>query len=181
MPPDYLSYNADEMKAAYQAGKVAMFDGWGSYAGSVIDPKGPAPDIAANTVLAGAPTINGGAIPAAALWWDGFTIAKNISDADAEASFAVMMHAVDPSVALAHPDAAPWLMKGFTPGSAQVGVILTAQGGARPYPMLPYMGLLHTALSDEIGDFLKGSKDIDQTLADIDAAYSAAAKEGGFL
>jgi ABC-type glycerol-3-phosphate transport system substrate-binding protein len=169
------------MKAAYQAGKVAMMDGWGSYAGSVIDPAGPSPEVAANTVLAGAPTINGGTIPAAALWWDGFSIAKNISDADAEASFKAMMHALDPAVAAAHPDAAPWLAKGFEPGPAQVGVMLTAQANARPYPMLPYMGLLHTALSDEIGDYLKGSKDIDQTLADIEAAYNAAAKDGGFL
>ena len=47
--------------------------------------------------------------------------------------------------------------------------------------MLPYMGLLHTALSNEIGDFLQGKKDAAKTLADVDAAYSAAAREGGFL
>jgi hypothetical protein len=47
--------------------------------------------------------------------------------------------------------------------------------------MLPYMGLLHTALSNEIGDFLKGSKDAKKTLDDINAAYEASAKEGGFL
>ena len=148
----------------------------------MIDPKGPAPDIAANTVLAGAPTVGGNNIPSASLWWDGFTIAKNISDADAEASFKAMMHALDPSVAAAHADAAPWLMKGFQPGPAQVGVMLTAtQGNAKGYPMLPYMGLLHTALSNEIGDYLKGSKDETKTLGDIEAAYNAAAKEGGFL
>ena len=182
MPPDYLSYDADEMKATYLAGKVAMMDGWGSYAGSVIDPKGPNPEVAANTVLAGAPTIGSNGIPSASLWWDGFSIAKNISDADAEASFKVMMHALDPSVAAAHPDAAPWLMKGFKPGAAQIGVMATASvSTAKAYPMLPYMGLLHTALSNEIGDYLKGSKDEAKTLADIEAAYNAAAKEGGFL
>lgn len=182
MPPDYLSYDADAMKAAYLGGKVAMMDGWGSYANSVIDPKGPSPEIAANTVLAGAPTVGGGNIPAASLWWDGFVVAKNISDADAEASFKAMMHALDPSVAAAHPASAPWLMKGFQPGPAQVGVMLTANSGtAKAYPMLPYMGLLHTALSNEIGDYLKGSKDEAKTLADIEAAYNAAAKEGGFI
>ena len=182
MPPDYLSYDADAMKAAYLGGKVAMMDGWGSYAGSVIDPKGPSPEIAANTVLAGAPTVGGGNIPAASLWWDGFVVAKNISDADAEASFKAMMHALDPSVASAHASAAPWLAKGFQPGPSQVGVMLTANSGtAKAYPMLPYMGLLHTALSNEIGDYLKGSKDEAKTLADIEAAYNAAAKEGGFI
>ena len=48
MPPDYLTYDADAMKAAYLGGKVAMMDGWGSYASSVIDPKDrPDQDIAA--------------------------------------------------------------------------------------------------------------------------------------
>ena len=36
-------------------------------------------------------------------------------------------------------------------------------------------------LSNEIGDFLKGSKDAKKTLDDINAAYEASAKEGGFL
>ena len=45
-----------------------------------------------------------------------------------------------------NPGVAPWLIKGFQPGPAAVGVIATATGGAKAYPMLPYMGLLHTAL-----------------------------------
>jgi multiple sugar transport system substrate-binding protein len=181
MPPDYLTYDADEMKAAYTASKVAMMDGWGSYSNSVIGADAPDQNVAANTVLAAAPTFNGGSIPAAALWWDGFAIAKNITDEDAEASFRAMIHAIRPDVATANPDVAPWLLKGYTPGPAAAGVIATAQGGARPYPMLPYMGLLHTALSDEIGDYLQGSKDAQQTLKDIEAAYNAAAQQGGFV
>jgi ABC-type glycerol-3-phosphate transport system substrate-binding protein len=181
MPPDYLTYDANEMKAAYLAGKVAMMDGWGSYAGSVIGPDSPSKEIAANTVLAAAPTFSGGSTPSASLWWDGFSIAKNISDEDATASFQAMMHAIRPDVATQHPDVSPWLIKGFQPGPAAVGVIATANANAKPYPMLPYMGLLHTALSNEIGDFLKGSKDAQKTLDDIGAAYAAAAKEGGFL
>ena len=87
-------------------------------------------------------------IPAAALWWDGFAIAKNISDADADASFRAMMHAMRPEVATTNRDVAPWLIKGYQPGPAAVGVSATANGGAKPYPMLPYMGLLHTALQN---------------------------------
>jgi ABC-type glycerol-3-phosphate transport system substrate-binding protein len=181
MAPDFLSYDADEMKAVYMSGKVAMMDGWGSYAGAVIDPKGPDPEVAKYTVLAAAPTVGGGSTPTASLWWDGFTIAKNISDADAEASFRAMMHAVRPEVATMHPDSAPWLIKGFKPGAAAVGVIATASAGAKPYPMLPFMGLLHTALSNEIGGYLQGNKDASKTLADIESAYDVAAKEGGFL
>ena len=64
-----------------------MMNEWGSLAGAMLDAEGAADGVVANTVLAAAPTIDGGTIPAAALWWDGFTIAKNISDEDAEASF----------------------------------------------------------------------------------------------
>lgn len=181
MAPDFLSYDADEIKAVYMSGKVAMMDGWGSYAGAVIDPKGPDPVVAQNTVLAAAPTVGGGGTPSASLWWDGFSIAKNIPDADAEASFRVMMHAMRPETAATHPDSAPWLIKGFKPGAAAVGVIATATGGAKPYPMLPYMGLLHTALSNEVGGYLQGAKDAAKTLVDVEAAYNAAAKQGGFL
>jgi hypothetical protein len=47
--------------------------------------------------------------------------------------------------------------------------------------MLPYMGLLHTALGDGIAPFLQGRKDAATTLADIEKAYNTAAKEKGFL
>ena len=143
--------------------------------------KGAADGVVANTVLAAAPTIGGGTIPAAALWWDGFTIAKNISDEDAEASFQAMMHGISPDMVAKNPAVATWLVKGYTPGPAAVGVIANANGGARAYPMQPYMGLLHTALSAELADFIAGKEDAAQALADVKAAYDTAAKEGGFL
>ncbi|MEO9864731.1 MAG: sugar ABC transporter substrate-binding protein, partial [Yoonia sp.] len=53
--------------------------------------------------------------------------------------------------------------------------------GSTPYPMVPFQGLLHTALGDNIADFLQGDEPAEQTLADIEAAYTAAATEQGFL
>ncbi|RYE60438.1 MAG: sugar ABC transporter substrate-binding protein, partial [Hyphomicrobiales bacterium] len=44
-----------------------------------------------------------------------------------------------------------------------------------------YMGLLHTALSAELAEFMAGQEDAKQALADVKAAYDTAAKEGGFL
>lgn len=181
MGPDYMTFSADELNKVYQANRTAIMTQWGSLAGAVIDPKGTAPDIAANTVLAGAPTVGGGTIPAVALWWDGFAIAKNISDEDAEASFRAMVHGIRPDVAKAHPDAATWLVKGYEPGAGAVGVLETANAQARPYPMLPYMGLLHTALGSELAEFMQGRESAEAALADVEAAYTAAAKEGGFL
>ena len=178
--PDYLTYDANELNKVWDAGKVAFMNQWGSLAGAAIGDKAN-PDVAKNTGFAAAPTVGGGATPAAALWWDGFTIAKNISDEDAAASFQVMMHGISPDMMKANHDAAAWLITGYEPGPASEGVIANAKGGAKAYPMVPYMGLLHTALSSELADFIAGKEDADQALKDVKAAYDAAAKEGGFL
>jgi len=154
---------------------------WGSLAGAAVDPAKANPDVAANTAFAGAPTIGGGTIPGAALWWDGFAIAKNISDEDAAVSFQAMVHGISPAVVAEHSAVATWLVKGFQPGPTAEGVIANATGGAKAYPMQPYMGLLHTALSTELADFIAGKEEADQALKDVAAAYGAAAKEGGFI
>ncbi|KAB2853747.1 MAG: sugar ABC transporter substrate-binding protein, partial [Bauldia sp.] len=69
----------------------------------------------------------------------------------------------------------------YVPAEVNEGVLQTMAMGARPYPMLPYMGLLHTAFGDHTADFLTGKEDAATTLADIEAAYTAAAREQGFL
>lgn len=181
MSPDYLTFDANGIKAEYEAGKVAIMNEWGSLAGAILDDEGAAEGVVANTVLAAAPTINGGTTPAVALWWDGFTIAKNISDEDAAASFQAMVHGISPDMVAANSQVATWLVKGYEPGPSAVGVIATANAGARAYPMQPYMGLLHTALSSELAEFMAGSETAEQALADVKAAYDTAAKEGGFL
>ena len=66
-------------------------------------------------------------------------------------------------------------------GKYDIGVIANANGGARAYPMQPYMGLLHTALSTELAEFVAGTEDAEQALADVKAAYDTAAREAGFL
>ena len=180
MHPDYLTYDANELNKLWDAGQVAMMNQWGSLAGAAIDPATANADVAANTVFAATPRIGAGTVPAAALWWDGFTIAANISDEDAAASFQAMVAGISPDVIAANPDAATWLVDGFSPGVAQSGVIANANGGARAYPMQPYMGLLHTALSTELADFIAGTEDADQALADVKAAYDTAAVAAGF-
>lgn len=181
MDPDYLTYSADELIKEYEAGNIAIMVAWGSLAGAVLDDQGAAEGVVENTVLTAAPTINGGTIPAAALWWDGFTIAKNITDEDAAASFQAMVHGISPDMMNANKEAATWLIQGYEPGPAAIGVVDNANGGARPYPMQPYMGRLHTALSTELAEFIAGSEDAEQALADVKAAYDTAAKEAGFL
>ena len=179
--PDFLTYNTAAVAPIWEAGNLALAEMWGSSMGQLIDDEGSTPEIAGNTVPVGAPTVAGGSTPASTLWWDGFTIAKNISDEDAEASFIAMVNGVSDEMVMANNDKAVWLSDAYQPGKAAAGVAAVASMGAEPYPMLPYMGLLHTAFFEELPDFLQGNESAEQTLADIEASYIAKAKEAGFL
>ncbi len=181
MAPDYMTVDSVELRHRWEGGEIALMTHWGSLAGTMMDPNAGFPEVAENTAIAAAPTVGGGSVPAAALWWDGFSIAKNISAEDAEASFQVMMHAIRPEVAQENPNAAVWLLKDYEPGASAEGVFANAQGGAASYPMNPTMGLLHNALSLELADFMEGREDAAQAIADITAAYEASAREGGYL
>lgn len=179
--PDFLTFDSNATQALWESGQLAAAYMWGSRGGGILDDEGSTAEIVSNTMLAAAPTVGGGSVPASTLWWDGFTIAANISDEDATATFIAMMNGLRPEIVTANNDATVWLMAGYTPGPAAAGVAATAQGGAKPYPMLPYAGLLHTALGAEITQFLQGAESAEQALADVEAAYNAAAKEQGFL
>ena len=181
MGPEFMTFNTEEALPLWQASEIAVMNQWGSRAAVTIDPAGAAPEVAAATVLAAAPTVGGGTIPATTLWWDGFVISKNISDEDAAASFQAMMHAISPDLLIDHSAEAAWLIDGYVPTPAAVGVFETVAAGAKPYPMVPYMGLLHTALGDNLAEFLQGQESAEQALADAVAAYTVAATEAGFI
>lgn len=179
--PDFLTYNTAAVAPIWEAGNLAIAQMWGSSMGGLTDEEGSTPEVTSNTVAVGAPTVGGGSTPASTLWWDGFTIAANISDEDAEASFIAMVNGVSDDMVKENNDKAVWLMDAYQPGPAAEGVSAVASAGAEPYPMLPYMGLLHTAFFEELPDFLQGDASAEETLADIEASYTAKAKEQGFL
>ena len=154
---------------------------WGSRGAVVLDDEGSTEEVTSNTVLSAAPSASAGGVPGATLWWDGFTISTNVPDEEAEATFAALASAMTSDMVAANNDAAVWLLDGFTPGAAAAGVSATAQAGAKPYPMIPQIGLMHNALGAELSDFLKGDESAEQALADVEAAYITAAKEAGFL
>ncbi len=179
--PDFLTQASNETQAAWEAGNAALGIMWGSRGGVILDDEGSSAEVTSNTVLSAAPTVGGGSTPSATLWWDGITIAANISDAEAEATFAALVGAMTPEMVAANNDSAVWLLDGFKPGPAAAGVAATANGGAKSYPMIPYIGLMHNALGAELVDFLKGDESAEQALADVEAAYMTAAKEAGFI
>ncbi|MEM9474356.1 MAG: extracellular solute-binding protein [Pseudomonadota bacterium] len=179
--PDHLSQASNETQATWEAGQAALGFMWGSRGAVILDDEGSTPEVTGNTVLASAPVVDGIGVPGATLWWDGFTIAANVPDDEAEATFAALASALTPDMVAANNDDAVWLLDGFNPGPAAAGVAATAQGGAKPYPMVPQMGLLHNALGAELSDFLQGNESAEQALADVEAAYITTAKEAGFL
>ncbi|CTQ58006.1 ABC transporter substrate-binding protein [Roseibium album] len=179
--PDFLTYNTSTVAPLWESGEIAIAQLWGSTGGQLLDDEGSTPEVVAATVPLAAPTVAGGNTPASTLWWDGFTIAKNISDEDAEATFIAMVHGISDDMVRANNDSAVWLMDAYVPGKAAEGVAATAAAGAEPYPMLPFMGLMHQALFQELPDFLQGNETAEQALADIEAAYVTAATEQGFL
>ena len=178
--PDFLTYDSNATSALWQAGEVGVAVLWGSRATEILGEDTPE-EIRAATTLAAAPMVGDSGVPASTLWWDGFTIASNISDEDAEATFIAMVDGISPAVLEGNEDKAVWLIEGFEPGQAATGVAATAAAGAKPYPMVPYMGLLHTALGNELSDFMQGNESAEQALMDVQAAYEAAAREQGFL
>ena len=179
--PDHLTHASNETQAIWEAGEAAIGFMWGSRAGVILDDEGSSPEVVNNTVLASAPTTDGGSIAGATLWWDGITISSNVSDAEAEATFAALVSGMSPEMVAANNDAATWLLDGYKPGPEAAGVAATASNGAKPYPMFPQMGIMHNTLSAELIDFVKGAESAEQALADVEAAYTTAAKEQGFL
>jgi len=183
MNPDFLTHDSNATNAEYRAGNVALMNMWGSRAATMTDADGVPQEVVDGFKIAGPMTVGGGSTAASTLWWDGWTVAKNLSDADAEATFVAMTKAIDPSI-LADAEVAKqavWLIDGYQPTEAAKGVFAAAQMNTIPYPMLPFMGLMHTALGAELSDFMQGKESAEQALADVEAAYAAAAKEKGFL
>ena len=183
MNPDFLTHDSNATNAEYRAGNIALLNMWGSRAASQTTAEGVTDAVKNGHAIAGPMTVGGGSTPASTLWWDGWTVAKNISDAEAEATFIAMMNAIRPAKMEDETirTQAVWLIDGYQPTDAAIGVFEAAKMGTTPYPMLPYMGLLHSALGNELSDFMQGKESAEQALADVEAAYVAAAKEKGFL
>ena len=181
MNPDFLTHDSNATSAEWKAGNVALMNMWGSRIGALKGDEVDAAVVAA-TATAGPMTVGGGTTAASTLWWDGFTVAKNISDADAEATFMAMMHAIRPAMLneTTSPQAV-WLIDGYEPTPAAAGVFAAAAMGTKPYPMLPYAGLMHSAAGAELVDFMQGKETAEQALAGLEAAYTTAATEKGYL
>lgn len=182
MNPDYLTHDPNATSAEWEAGKVALMNMWGSRTGVLIDTEGSEPVVYENTAVGAPMTVGGGSKPASTLWWDGWSVSKNISDVDAVATFTALKNGIAPSMLNDKTmGEAVWMIEGYKPALVNEGVVLAMKMGTEPYPMEPYMALLHTAIGDNLADFLQGKESAEQALTDAEASYTAAAKEKGFL
>ena len=183
MNPDFLTHDSNATNAEFRAGNVAIMNMWGSRAATLVDADGVSMEVKNGMDIAGPMTVGGGKTPASTLFWDGWTVAKKITDEEAEATFIAMTNAIRPSI-IDNEDIrkqAGWLIEGYKPTDAARGVFAAAKMNTTPYPMLPYAGLMHSAIGKEIADFMQGKETADKTLSDIEDAYKASAKEKGFL
>lgn len=179
MDPEYLASDAPYVAKQFQQGKIAVSNLWATRAGAMDDPKEST--VVGKVVMAAAPAAVPGGKPATTIWWDGFAVAKNISDAEAEAAFRVALEGIDGEMVRANNDLAVWLSKDYKPGPAARGAAASAEGGATPYPATTAMGLMQTALAQNLPGFFTGAQTAEQTLARIEAAYTTAARERGLL
>ena len=179
MDPEYLVADSTYVQQQFQQGKIAMAVLWATRAAAMDDAKES--QVVGKVKMAAAPSPVSGALPASTLWWDGVVLAKNMTDQQADEAFQLLMEGIDKEMVRKNNDLAIWLVNGYEPGPMALGAAETAENGALPYPNGVEMGLMHTALGNNVADFLTGKETAEQTLMDIEAEYTTAAKEKGLL
>ena len=179
MDPEYLVADSTYVQQQFQQGKIAMAVLWATRAAAMDDAKES--QVVGKVKMAAAPSPVSGALPASTLWWDGVVLAKNMTDQQADEAFQLLMEGIDKEMVRKNNDLAIWLVNGYEPGPMAMGAAETAENGALPYPNGVEMGLMHTALGNNVADFLTGKETAEQTLMDIEAEYTTAAKEKGLL
>jgi ABC-type glycerol-3-phosphate transport system substrate-binding protein len=178
MSPNALALDSTAVTQQFQQGQVAMATLWASRAQSVGD--SDESKVGDKIAFASAPKVTKNAKAATTLWWDGFSIPKN-ADGDADVAFQVMMEGLKEEVVAANNDIAVWLRSNYRPSRFAEGAVASVQNGAPPYPMVPQIGLIHTAIGNNIGDYLSGKESAVESLKDAVAEYETSAKDKGYI
>jgi ABC-type glycerol-3-phosphate transport system substrate-binding protein len=179
MDPEFLVADPTYVQRQMQQGKIAMTVLWASRAAAMNN--AAESSVVGKVGFAAAPAAVAGGPSATTLWWDGIVIAKNITEQEAEAAFRVAMAGLKPEVIKAHNDAAVWLVDGYVANDIATGTIASLTKGAPAYPSSVPMGLMHTAIGDNIAPFLTGQASAAEVLGKVEAAYRTAAKEAGLI
>ena len=179
MDPEYLIADSTFVQKQLQQGNVAMANLWATRA-TALDNKEES-QVVGKVYMSAAPKSIPNGHPASTMWWDGITIAKNITDEEAENAFKVAMEGLDEEMVKENADAAIWLIKGYQPTRLSDGAIQNAINKTPSYPLTANIGLIHSALGKNISDYLTGQKTAKETLQATEEDYISAAKESGLL
>ena len=179
MNPDVLTNDSTAVQQQFQQGQIAMANFWASRGGAMDDQAES--KVVGKIASAPAPTAAPGGKPATTVWWDGAAIAAHATDAQADAAFKLILWGMSPQMVAQHNDDSIWVIPGYKPGRIAGGAIQSMQLGAPAYPVSTRMGLLHTAIGNNIADFLTGRSGVDDALAKVEAAYVTSAKDSGVL
>jgi ABC-type glycerol-3-phosphate transport system substrate-binding protein len=179
MNPNVLADDSTAVQQQFQQGQIAMANLWASRGGAMDDAHES--KVVGKVVSAPTPAVIPGGKPATTVWWDGMAIATHATDAQAEAAFKLMLWAVNPETVAKYNDDSVWLIPGYKPGPIAKGAIEAMQVGAPAYPVSTRIGLLHTAIGNNVADYLAGRTSADATLDKIEAAYVTSAKETGLI
>jgi multiple sugar transport system substrate-binding protein len=160
---------------------IAMANLWASRAAAMDNPDES--QVVGLVSTAAAPRAMPNGAPATTLWWDGIVIASNITDEEAEAAFQVALEGIDTDMVMENNEDAIWLIPGYEPNRLAEGAIATATSDPAPqsYPSSTEMGLMHTALGNQLPAFFTGELSAEETLEAVETEYLTAAEEAGIL
>jgi ABC-type glycerol-3-phosphate transport system substrate-binding protein len=178
MSPNIMTMDFGAVRQALQQGQAGMAILWGDQAPTMDDAKESKE--AGKIGFALAPAMKPGGLPSSLFWWDGYVIPRNL-DGDPDITFQVIMHAVSEDTVAENNDKTLWIRANYKPTPYTQAITDTVKAGALPYPMDPQAALAHAAIGDNISDFLVGKETAEQSLADAETAYRAAAKAEGLL
>ena len=158
MNPDYLTHDSNATFDQMDGGQRSPDEHVGIAHPGADGTRGfGRPRCITNTRVGGPLMVGDSGVPATTLWWDGFTVSSNASDADAEATFRALVHAIQPDLLTDETQQmAVWMIEGYEPTPVSAGVLDTINAGAQPYPMLPLHGpAAHRAGGDNIAAYLQ--------------------------
>lgn len=178
MSPNALALDSTAVMQQFQQGQIAMANLWASRAKKMDDKTES--KVQGLIEFAAAPRVIPGGPPATTIWWDGFVLPKNM-DGDRDLAFQVLMEGIKESVVKEHNDQAIWLRSVYQPDRYSKGTFECAKAGAPSYPMLPQTTLAHSAIGNNIGDFMSGKESAQKSLDDAVKAYIRSAKEKGYI
>ena len=179
MSPNALVLDSGAVQNQLRQGKVPMAFIWASRAAGMDDEKESA--VVGKIAFSKAPAVIAGGNSATTTWWNGLALAKNTSDATADATFQALASVISDDNAVKYRDDAIWIRSSYKPTKYAQGVIESYEAGAPNYPMSPAYGIIHGIMGKKTGEVLSGQISAKEALQQAEQEYIKTAKEKGYL